>query len=272
MAVPFPPAILLGCLSTCCGFCARSPTRSSSSRKAAVQTSNDPGTAAGDFTGLLYVSGAGSTVALTSCSIRCVGAGATCAGMALDEGGCAQMDQCTVTCKGQGMVVQDANSHVELTDCALDGSLQTNMVVQKGASAILERCTLSDSQSGFGLSVDGVDTCVQLANCLLDGNALSNILVQRARVALDGCTLSNSKEGEGMYVEYPQCSIVASECSFLDNKERGVFMLGGARVELRRCTLTGNGSGSAGFYEDTVLEARGCTFSTPPDNVLDVQP
>ncbi|WP_411070385.1 right-handed parallel beta-helix repeat-containing protein [Streptomyces sp. cmx-4-25] len=164
--------------------------------------------------------------------------------VSVSDGATAQLDDCRIREASTGAWFRDHGSGGTLAGCAID-SVQTGVIVTKGADPTIERCTVtSPAEAGFYVSAEGRGS---FHGCRVTGSGGYGFHVtDGCRTTLRKCRTERCARGG---YEFPEEGAVAEECtsdesavrsSVPDSSPSGASPAGGAVLtETRTAGLLG---------------------------------
>ncbi|MCY0936411.1 right-handed parallel beta-helix repeat-containing protein [Streptomyces sp. H34-S4] len=149
--------------------------------------------------------------------------------VSVSDGATAQLDDCRIREAATGAWFRDHGSGGTLANCAID-SVQTGVIVTKGADPTLERCTVSSpAEAGFYVSAGGRGT---FTACRVTGSAGFGFhVIDGCRTSLHRCHTERCARGG---YEFAEDGPVAEDCTSDES---------GPRLAARSASGAGLGSG-----------------------------
>ncbi|MGW6689044.1 right-handed parallel beta-helix repeat-containing protein [Streptomyces sp. NPDC054961] len=128
--------------------------------------------------------------------------------VSVSDGATAQLDDCRIREAATGAWFRDHGSGGTLANCSID-SVQTGVIVTKGADPVLERCTVtSPAEAGFYVSAGGRGT---FTACRVTGSAGFGFhVIDGCRTTLNRCHTERSARGG---YEFAEDGPVAEDCT-----------------------------------------------------------
>ncbi|MCM1965798.1 MULTISPECIES: right-handed parallel beta-helix repeat-containing protein [unclassified Streptomyces] len=150
--------------------------------------------------------------------------------VSVSDGATAQLDDCRIREAATGAWFRDHGSGGTLANCSID-SVQTGVIVTKGADPTLERCTVtSPAEAGFYVSAGGRGT---FTACRVTGSAGFGFhVIDGCRTALHRCHTERCARGG---YEFAEDGPVAEDCTSDES---------GPRLAARSASGAGAGSGA----------------------------
>ncbi|WP_405495721.1 right-handed parallel beta-helix repeat-containing protein [Streptomyces sp. NBC_00096] len=163
--------------------------------------------------------------------------------VSVSDGATAQLDDCRIREAATGAWFRDHGSGGTLANCAID-SVQTGVIVTKGADPTLERCTVSSpAEAGFYVSAGGRGT---FTACRVTGSAGFGFhVIDGCRTSLHRCHTERCARGG---YEFAEDGPVAEECTSDES---------GPRLAAQSASGAGAGAGGERAGIRTVSAARG---------------
>ncbi|MFE2284293.1 right-handed parallel beta-helix repeat-containing protein [Streptomyces sp. NPDC059443] len=128
--------------------------------------------------------------------------------VSVSDGATAQLDDCRIREAATGAWFRDHGSGGTLANCTID-SVQTGVIVTKGADPVLERCTVtSPAEAGFYVSAGGRGT---FTACRVTGSSGFGFhVIDGCRTTLSRCHTERSARGG---YEFAEDGPVAEDCT-----------------------------------------------------------
>lgn len=183
--------------------------------------------------------------------------------VAVRDGAQVDLQDCELkgSCDSDGLEVDEGR--VDARRCSFSDNSESGVMLIGGAKAKLDSCQMTGSRAYHGLQVTGEGTKVEATNCICADNFQSGVLVvEGAHAKLHKCEFLRSKHFHGLQIADTGSKVDATDCICADNQESGIDVFGGAKATLRNCHIDGsktlNGLGASGA--GTQVDAHVCSF------------
>lgn len=142
-------------------------------------------------------------------------------------------------CKQAGFCVEK-KSRLKMVECKSIGNL-SGCNAMRGGSVVTAVDTLFISNKEWGVDVaDGAQA--EFQGCTISKCAKHCMRVHASAVTLVGCILERSETSHGLQITNSSTAEI-TECKFVENKSKGVFVGSKAEVTMQECETRGNGTG-----------------------------